>query len=138
MAQLAGYEGTVDWDSISTLKGVTRWELTIEDETPDATGMDSGGWREHVSGLRNWSATVEIVYDKDDVAHFESAVDAEAEDIVAGASADLTLDTDAAPSLSYSGTATLKRIAPTVEVDGVVKFSLEFIGDGELTYPSSA
>lgn len=43
--------------------GVKSYEIGISAERPDATGYDSGGWRQVVRGLRGFSGSVEAVFD---------------------------------------------------------------------------
>ena len=131
MARIAGYSGVVTFDT-HPYAGVTEWTLDIEDDMPDATGMDSAGWKEYIPGLKGWNATVALKYDDDDEAYFESG-----DDMNVGKEAVLILLT-ATGELSYTGTAIVKRVTPTVRVDGEVEFTIQLTGTGALTYPSTA
>jgi predicted secreted protein len=44
------------------LKSITGWEMTVKVDEMDASDHDSAGWKDKLSGLSEWSATVSGIY----------------------------------------------------------------------------
>ncbi len=143
MARRAGKGGYV-WigavnppDADYDVLGVKSWTLDIDCDALDSTGLDSGGNRNYIAGLIGWKGTIEAVWDT------EAATTTEPRELVVGSFFNLFLGVSATAGNLYQRTpATLDgcmitRSSPNVTVDGIVTFTVEFVGNGTLTWPTA-
>ncbi len=124
MAELNGYEGTVDWGTIidSDVHNVHAWSLDVSADMADTTNLSSTGWRSFKAALKGWTGSIEIYTDG------TNAIDASE----VGTSA--TIKLHSSDIYWLEGTAHLSAWHPAVTVDGVQTQTLDFQGDAILTY----
>ena len=124
MAELAGYGGSVAFSTIvSDAACANSWSLDVSLDTHDVTDFCStSAWREFISGLKGWTATVDAKINGTDVI--------DATDIGTTASLSLYIDS----TQYYSGSAILNSVSPSVSVDAEETVSLGFQGTGALTF----
>jgi len=143
MARLAGKGGIIKVDNdgggaAAAILGATGWSLNIAAETPEGTGLDSGGDKAFLAGLSNWDGTAD--------GHWEAT-----ETDTVGAPPLLAVGTRIEVELwgrvyaagppelntSYKGDALVSGFNPKVDVAGGVDWTLSFQGTETLTYPTS-
>lgn len=122
-------DGGASYDKIGECKDIT---LSVSAEEIDATSMDSGGWKEFIPGLMEWTAETEALYVGADVGQ-ESLYNAltgrtpvkirfrpkvgtghdqfTGDAIITSWSVAAPLSDAAASSLSFRGTGVLARVA---------------------------
>jgi hypothetical protein len=128
MARISGKAGQVWADTgvvteADVILGVTSWEMDQKGAADDTTGMDSGGAKEFIGGLTEGTGSVEAFAD--------GALDAH---IVVGGLISVNLlyadgDTDC-----WYGSAIVTQRKPTVQVDGAVKWSIQFQYTSTIAY----
>lgn len=123
MARFAGKGGTATFGG-STIFGCTDWEVDYKGDAIDTTGMDSGGAKEFIAGLTEWSVTVN--------GYATGTVAA----LVPGTSLALVLRSAAAadgdvPQLTGTGIVTDLKV--TSSVAGLVGVAVSLQGTGTLT-----
>lgn len=121
MARIAGNTGTLNLPGGVRL-GATNITWTSTRDTPDATGMDSGGARQYVDG--NISATFSLT------AHADTNALGLPATVQTGGAVAFTLQIDAVPSRSYTGTCRITSCTATVDVDGTVTYGIEATVEG--------
>lgn len=114
----------------------TSCTLTVSADLPDATTKQSGGWADHIAGLRSWSittdglATVEPTGTDYVVADIFSALNGRTSVTVkfttANGSTPITGD------LIWSGSAFVESLDITADMESPVTYSASFTGTGEL------
>lgn len=127
--------GKGGWVTIDTedIIGVTSWTLDVKGAADDATGLDSAGAKMFIAGLVEWSGSISGVWDSDDDALLPPTM---------GSNTDISLrlsvfapPPDEADEYFYTGDAVATSFKPEVGIDGVVKWTLDFQGNGDLTFP---
>lgn len=122
MGAVAGYNGNASFDihAIDDSFNITAWKLDFTGEAPDKTDFTATGFRKFLSGLRQWSGSIEL--NVDDTSQLTIAN--------IGSSGSLTLNyTD---SIGFIGTAILTGVHPAVSVDGIQTQTVDFQGTGAL------
>lgn len=124
MSRFAGKTGEVKiaptGTEEATVLGVKSWDIDTKGDAVDVTGMDSGGKKEFIPGLTEWSGTAECFIDSEETQILD--------EIVSGVYVDVIFEiTDA---LTFSGSGVITGIKPTVAVDGAVTVSLSLQGSG--------
>lgn len=135
MARLHGQGGKVTIADV-IIAGVTNWNIDVKGAADDATGMDSGGAKQFIAGLREWSGSLSGVW--------THTGDGDSKSVSAAIGTVIALDLypgkvgDAyVAGCLYTGSAIMTGFKPEVPVDGVVKWSMDFQGTGTLTYPTA-
>lgn len=125
MAAAAGKGGKVMTSSDTTAL-VKSWSVDVEVDMLDDTAL-SDSWKSNISGLKGWSASVEVCWDMSDTsqAAFNSAV-------LAGTTVAVKLYTNS--TNYYSGTAYVSSMSVEDPVDDLVTATFELTGDGTLSY----
>ncbi len=125
MARLAGYEGWVDWTGIAPSASAyasMSWSLDLVVDMLDVTDFDSSGDRQFIRGLKGWTGTIEMKID--------NANQIQPSDVGAEAEIQLALSDGS----TLSGSALCNGWHPSVTVDGEETQTLDFQGNGALTY----
>jgi len=107
----------------------TDGTLTINDSLIDASTKSSGGWKEVISGQRDWSLSSSALQDYLSTYGAESAFDA----INGRTSATVTFTTNVTGDIEYSGTAFVASIVQNAPLEDVASWTVEFTGTGALT-----
>lgn len=119
---------TYDYYAISQVGGFFNWAITQAVGTLDKTDFQSGGHKEFLAGLKEWSASAERHWLTDESLAAWLGVTK----IIK-----LFLDESSDPQLRYEGWAIVNGLNPAVAVDTIINESLSFQGTGQLSYESS-
>jgi len=128
MARISGLTGSLTLGANLRL-GATNIVWTPMRDTPDATGMDSGGAKESVDG--NVSATFSLT------AHADTVAAGIPPSVQAGGLINFVLDIDGAVTRRYStgagGGCRMTSCPVTVDVNGTVTYGVEAVVNGVWT-----
>lgn len=121
----------------------TSCTLSISADLPDSTTKQSGGWADHIAGLRSWSittdglATVEptgtsyVVGDIFSALNGRGTVTVKFTTVSSGS-------TVVAGDLIWSGSAFVESLDLTADMESPVTYSASFTGTGVLTQATNA
>lgn len=125
---IAGKGGLVKIGA-KTVAEIKSWSLDLGVDDIDVTSFDSGGKKEFIAGLTEWSGSFEGSLKADDTDGQKAIFAAWA------AGTPLTLTFQVSSGVTFSGSAYVK---PSIEVpvDDKASFSCDFQGTGELTLPT--
>jgi len=125
MAHIAGKTGMVNIATVDEA-GIRNWTLDYSvdmlETTDFADGAATNAAKTYIPGLSGWSGT------------FEGFKDGAPEALGFASSVALKLEEDA--TYFWTGSAYITGIHPSVAVDGVVTYTYDFQGTGELTEPT--
>jgi len=121
MAHYSGMAGEVS--AAGVVSGIKSWTLDYTVEMLDTTDFGDSGKRTFIAGLSGWSGSFEGYKD--------------AAPLPIGISVALTLKETATAGQVWSGSAFITAVHSTVAVDGIVTYSYDFQGTGELTVPTA-
>lgn len=123
-------EITATWSSydIVQVAGFFSWGIDQVAAPLDKTDFESGGHKEYIVGLDEWSATAERHYHTDTDMH-----------VWVGTIKIIKFFNDASadPRLRWEGWAVVAGLHPGVAVDTIINETLDFTGTGVLTYEST-
>lgn len=120
----------------------TSCSLSISADLPDATTKESGGWTDHIAGLRSWSlttdglATVEPTGTNYTVGDLFSALNSRTSVTVKFTT--VNGSTPIVGDLIWSGSAFLDSLDITADMESPVTYSASFTGTGVLTQATNA
>lgn len=128
MEPIVGKEGSVVIGS-NVVANIDNWSLDLSYDEIETTSFDSGGKKEFLAGLTEWSGSFEGGFTPGDTNGQKALLAAWAN----GTSVSLVLK--ASDTVSFAGSAFIK---PSIEVPvgDKASFSCDFRGTGELTIPS--
>lgn len=131
MATTGKFNGT---DILVYVDGVaiahaTSHTLNVNMEMIDATTKSSGGWKDVLPGLRDWSIDCEGMIAWDATEGFSEAF----ADLSARTQVTLKFSTEVTGDDRYTGTAYITSLSASAPLEDVVTYSLSFAGDGALT-----
>ncbi|CAB5217933.1 COG5437 Predicted secreted protein [uncultured Caudovirales phage] len=111
--------------------------LSVGVNMADATTKDSGGWNEHIQGVRNWSVKT------DGLAVIQSAdAGVNVEDLFSSISSrtdvSLTFSTFVSGDKIWTGTASVESMDFTGDMESPATFSASFTGTGALVMTTVA
>ena len=113
----------------TAIGSTTTASISVEVDLPSTTTKDSGGWAEHLQGLRNASGSFEGLEDPT-----ETMGATELYDLITNRSKfDLLLVTDTAGEDGFSASASISNLEFEYEMEQPVSLSGSFTVDGELT-----
>lgn len=121
MARVCGHSGAVTLGN--TIGGVTEWTFSPVINTPDATGMDSGQYGEHVEGLKRATISVTGFWVSGDPPP----------SIKTGGKISFQLDGDGTPTYRVAGSAYINSAPVTTNVDDTSAFTIEATVTGSWT-----
>ena len=112
--------------------GLKNWSLELSIDSLETTELGSD-WKSYISGLKEWSASSEGDY----AVHADATGQQALQDAyLAGTDVTVKLYVDA--THYYTGKAIVTSMSVEDPVDDVVSISIEFTGNGELTYETEA
>lgn len=120
----------------------TSCSLSISADLPDATTKESGGWADHIAGLRSWSlttdglATVEPTGTNYVVGDLFSALNGRTSVTVKFTT--VNGSTPIVGDLIWSGSAFVESLDITADMESPVTYSASFTGTGVLTQATNA
>lgn len=118
----------------TTIANLSSWKLSIKQALIDISHFGNNGWDEVVAGNCAWEGSFEGSYDKSD-AEGQGAIQ---EAIVSGE--DLTIEfyiDDKDTTDKYVGNIKIETIDIDTAPKEIVKLSIKFKGNGELTFPTA-
>ena len=128
---IAGKNGKVVIGTTTTnIVGIKNWSLELSLETLETTALGDD-WKKYITGLKEWTASAEGDYSitgGTDTSGQKALQDA----YLAGTSVTIKLYVD--DSNYYGGSCFISSLSIEDPVDDVVSISLEFTGNGELTF----
>lgn len=124
-----GKNGTISFNS-TAVDGIVGWVLTQSTDMIEVTNIDntSAGYKEHIGGWSDWEVTVDL----NNATSYLSSI---------GTTATLVLTAgDGTNSNIYTGTsnAILIGVAPSLDINDIVKQTLTFQGSGTLALSAGA
>jgi predicted secreted protein len=107
----------------------TSATLNIEQDLPDATTKSSGGWADHINGLKNWSI------DFDGLVDYSASYGAEElfDNLKNGNNVTVKFSTTGVGDSYWTGTASVASLSMTADMEAPVSFSGTFTGKGTLS-----
>lgn len=120
----------------------TSCSLSISADLPDATTKESGGWADHIAGLRSWSlttdglATVEPTGTNYVVGDLFSALNGRGTVTVKFTT--VNGSTPVTGDLIWSGSAFVESLDITADMESPVTYSASFTGTGVLTQATNS
>lgn len=117
-----------------TIANLSSWKLSIKQALIDISHFGNNGWDEVVAGNCAWEGSFEGSYDKSDV-EGQGAIQGA---IVSGE--DLTIEfyiDDKDTTDKYVGKIKIETIDIDTAPKEIVKLSIKFKGNGELTFPAA-
>ncbi len=129
---IAGKNGKVIIeDGTSKVVGIKSWSLELSLDTLEITALGDD-WKNYIAGLKEWSASSEGDYEvTTDTAGQEALQTA----YLAGTTVVVKLYVDS--NSYYTGSAFINSLSIEDPVDDVVTISIEFTGNGALTFETS-
>lgn len=113
----------------TAIGSTTTASISVEVDLPSTTTKNSGGWAEHLQGLRNASGSFEGLEDPT-----ETMGATELFDLINNRSKfDLLLVTDTAGDEGFSASASISNLEFEYEMEQPVSLSGSFTVDGQLT-----
>lgn len=121
---IAGKGGSIDIGS-SRVQEIASWSLDLGTDELDITSFDSDGWKEFLSGLKEWSGNIEGNFVATDVTGQKAILNA----WLSGAPLDFVFKVT--ETISFSGAG---LVTPSIEtpVEDTVSFSCDIQGTGAL------
>lgn len=130
MARINGSLYVVDVDS-NLIAQSQNASISISVDLPDATTKSSGGYAEHIQGLRSWEGSVEYLYDPSETYNAKDILD-----LITSRTGFTFLfehSSQTAGTISFTGSASVNNFEMSAEMEGVVAWSFSFTGNGALT-----
>ena len=127
---VAGKNGKVEIgaDASKKVVGIKNWSLELSLDTLDTTCLGDD-WKKYITGLKEWTASsegdYEVPVDKEGQAALQDAY-------LSGQTVRVKLIVDS--TNYYTGEAYISSLSIEDPVDDVVSISIEFTGDGGLTF----
>lgn len=117
----------LDGVAIAAAKSCT---LNINTDTPDASSKSSGGWAQHIQGLRSWDVSFDGLYDPTGTLSFEQLYD----EINGRTSVvmELAQIDGTGGGEVYRGTASVTSVSINAEMEAPVTLSGTLTGNGAL------
>lgn len=122
MARKSGISGSLTVGGVNRL-GITNLKWTPVRETPDATGMDSGGAKQSVDGLIGASFSCDAHVDDVGAGGLPASVQT-------GGAVAFQLDLDAGPVRRYTGNCRMTSTPAGADVNGTVTYNIEALVEG--------
>lgn len=121
----------VDFDGNGTKEAIalaTSHSLSVNMETRDKTNKDSGGWEEHLEGLRSWTLSSDTLVAFDQGKNLDEVFDL----IINRTKVELKLSTEETGDKYFQGSAYCTSDEVEAPTEDNVTMSLEFQGTGKL------
>jgi len=119
-------DGTFDIDDVQALQeidGIKSWSIDYTADTLDATDFDDAGVKAHIIGGSGWSGSFEGFKDTTPLG--------------IGAEVYLVLGESTTAYQNWIGKVIITACHPSTSIDGIVTYSYDFQGTGELGVPSA-
>ena len=119
-------DGTFDVDDVEALKeidGIKSWTLDYTSDTLEATDFDDAGIKAYIIGGSGWSGSFEGYKDTTPLG--------------IGSEVYLVLGESTTAYQNWIGKVIITACHPTTDISGIVSYSYDFQGTGELTAPDA-
>lgn len=103
--------------------------ITINTDLPDATSKDSGGWAEHITGLKDWSGSGSQLYDP---LNADTTADDIIAKIIAGTQVVIVFGTNVTGDTYYYGNAHFQNLSINAPMEAAANADFSFVGTGPL------
>lgn len=134
MAIKTGRYGLVKQNE-QAIANLSSWKLSIKQSLQEVSHFGNNGWDEVIAGNCSWEGSLEGSYDKSDTQGqlaIQKAI-VSGEDLSVEFIVDENDDAD-----KYTGNVKVESIDIDTAPKDVVKISIKFKGNGELTFPTQA
>jgi len=117
----------------------TSCSLSFSVDLPDSTDKQSGGWTEHIGGVKSWTLTTDGLATVDPAATASYYTTSELMTAIAARTAvtvkftTVSGTTPVAGDRYWSGSAFIDSMDITADMESPVTYSVSFTGTGELT-----
>ena len=107
----------------------TSCTLNIEQDLPDATTKSSGGWADHINGLKSWSIDFDGLVDYSASYGVEELFD----NLKNGNNVTVKISTTTTGDSYFTGSASCANLSMTGDMEAPMSFTGAFTGKGTLT-----
>ena len=142
--KLQGFKSTMHYTAAGAsssvkLKSLSEWKLTVKADDIDASDHDSLGWKDKLTGMAEWSATIKAVYFEGDTTQqgILSALVAALTTTAAGILCTFE-PIDAAGGFAYSGTGNITDYSHSAGNNDAQGIDITISGRGPLTFAAQA
>lgn len=105
----------------------TSATINIEQDLPDATTKDSGGWADHINGLKSWSV------DFDGLVDYSASYGVEELFDNLRNKNNVTVIWSTGAGSYWQGSASIATLSMTADMEAPISYSGTFTGKGQLT-----
>ena len=112
-----------DVEALAMVDGIKSWSLDYNVEMLDVTDFGSSGTKEYTPGITGWSGSFE---------GFKDGVP-----LGIGSEVHLSLRETQSTGQCWTGKAIISKVTPKTDVDGIVSYSYDFQGTGNLSVASA-
>jgi len=130
MAEVSGTNIVLKNQSVQ-VEDLTANSMSIDKTIIDVTNKSSNGWREKISGVKNWTMSATAMFDPAATEGLQQIFDDFTNDPAVTVS--MGPPTPVAGDIVYSGTAIVASIEKTADFDAAAEYSFTLEGTGELT-----
>lgn len=130
---LVGKKGRVTVNAVNL--AMTGFTITPGNEKQDGTNSESGGAREYIAGLDNWSGSVSCLYDAKMNPHASPPAIVPGT-IIPGVQFIVEAGAGVA-NATYEGDIFVDSVPVTLAVEGRVEYTINFTGNGPLILPAA-
>ena len=103
--------------------------INLNQELIDATTKGSGGWKDHLAGLKDWSADIEALVDFGQSEGLSECFS----DVTNGTSLTVKFGTEVTGDSRWTGTAYVSNLSWSAPMEDVVTYSFSVTGSGALS-----
>jgi predicted secreted protein len=104
-------------------------QISINVDLPDATCKDSGGYANHIKGLKDWQVSGSGLYDPD---NSDFTADDIVDKILNGTSVVVAFTTNETGSIVYKGSADFQNLSISAPMEAASGFDFSLKGNGPL------
>jgi len=127
---LSGVGGNVKVGAAPAVVGeVNQWKLDIDAAALETTNFSSGGWKEFIAGLKDWTGSFDANWDVANDTEGQAVIQS---NMFAGTSMAVELDVDG--THKYTGSILVTKASIDTQVKGIVTIAYTFQGTGVLTF----
>jgi predicted secreted protein len=132
MGKINGTELLIYVDNVA-VGGTRTCTFSMNQDLPDATTKDSGGWAEHIKGLRDWSVSFDGLYDPSLTYNYKELFE-----LITDRTKEVTIKLQFNPGISggdivVAGAVSLDSLEITPDMEDVIAWSANAVGNGAPT-----
>lgn len=127
---VSGEGGNVKIGAVPSVVGeVNQWKLDIDAAALETTNFSSGGWKEFIAGLKDWTGSFDANWDVANDTNGQAVIQS---NMFAGTSMTVELDVDG--THKYTGSILVTKSSIDAQVKGIITISYTFQGTGALAF----